>query len=114
MRVLASPVFLTGAKSWGSGRRVKGLSAAKRRDVTAGSTLEAVAASWTMEAEEDGLRAAPTLFRMSWADLKLASPRRARAGRVPLAQSPATERASGTVGAALDLIKAGFGNAKLD
>jgi hypothetical protein len=48
-----------------SGRRVKGLTAAERRDATAGSTLEAVAASWTIGSEEDDcVSHAPVTFEL--------------------------------------------------
>jgi hypothetical protein len=48
-----------------SGRRVKGLPAAERRDATTGSTLEAVAASWTIGNEEwDRLHHAAVTFEL--------------------------------------------------
>jgi hypothetical protein len=72
-----------------SGRRVKGLPGAKRRDATAGSTLEAVAASWTIGSEEDARPRCTDSVAMSWADLKPArTARRARAGRALLSAEP--------------------------
>ena len=95
-----------------SGRRVKGLPGAKRRDATAGSTLEAVAASWTIGSEEDARPRCTDSVAMSWADLKPArTARRARAGRALLSAEPGDGAASGAAGAALDLRTAQFGSA---
>src|ERR1700750_3444872 len=49
---LLSSVLPAGAKFLRSGRWVKGLPGAKRRDAAAGSDLDAAAASWTIGSRE--------------------------------------------------------------
>ena len=88
-----SPVFLTGTKSLrgGAGSR---LAKPSRRDAREGD-LDAVPASRTMGAEEDWPRAALTLLRMNWIDLRkrVGAARPCRAG-APSAE-PGGGRASG-------------------